>query len=63
MQNYQCSSNFFFYQDVPSRKYNVFIGATIFAKLIKDTPSAWVTKDDWEEYGPEVIRRLNSCHI
>ena len=37
--------------DSPSRKYNVFIGASIIAKTTEDYPEAWVTKKLYDEKG------------
>jgi len=42
--------------DSPRRKYSVFIGATVLAKTF-NTPDSdyWITKQDWEECGPDII--------
>ena len=42
--------------DSPRRKYSVFIGATVLAKAY-NMPGAdyWITKQDWEECGPDII--------
>ena len=42
--------------DSPRRKYSVFIGATVLAKTF-NTPNSdyWITKQDWEECGPDII--------
>jgi actin-related protein 2 len=38
--------------DPPTRKYNVFIGASILAKATEDIPKSWVTKKEYHESGP-----------
>ena len=42
--------------DSPRRKYSVFIGATVLAKAC-NMPGCdyWITKQDWEECGPDII--------
>lgn len=37
--------------DTPSRKYNVFIGASIIAKETQGFKEAWKTKREYEEKG------------
>ena len=43
--------------DSPRRKYSVFIGATVLANIYnKDQGEEyWITKQDWDEVGPEII--------
>ena len=44
--------------DSPRRKYSTFIGATVVANAYNDTPQGeeyWITKQDWDECGPDVI--------
>ncbi len=42
--------------DSPRRKYSVFIGATVLAKAYNQPDSDyWITKQDWEECGPDII--------
>ena len=42
--------------DSPRRKYSVFIGATVLAKAYNMPDSDyWITKQDWEECGPDII--------
>ena len=43
--------------DSPRRKFSVFIGATVLANIY-NTPQGeeyWITKQDWDECGPDVI--------
>ena len=43
--------------DSPRRKYSVFIGATVLANIYnkKQGQEYWITKQDWDEVGPEII--------
>ena len=42
--------------DSPRRKYSVFIGATVLAKTYNDNLNDyWITKQDWDECGPDII--------
>ena len=43
--------------DSPRRKYSVFIGATVLANIYnKDQGEEyWITKQDWDEVGPDII--------
>ena len=44
--------------DSPRRKYSVFIGATVLANTYNGTKQDdqyWITKQDWEEVGPDII--------
>ena len=48
--------------DSPIRKYSTFIGATILANLYNNPynnpyheKEYWITKQDWEECGPNII--------
>ena len=48
--------------DSPRRKYSVFIGATVLANTYNTTAvDYWITKQDWEECGPEIIKK--KCKI
>lgn len=49
--------------DPPRRKYCVYMGAAVLANIIKDNPRAWVTKEDYEEMGKNVVKRLGSTDI
>ena len=44
--------------DSPRRKYSVFIGATVLANTYNNTSQGdeyWITKQDWDEVGPDII--------
>lgn len=47
--------------DPSRRKYNVFIGATVLAKVLMDTnEKVWVTREDYLEVGPTCLRKIGS---
>jgi actin-related protein 2 len=44
----------------PRRKNMVFLGGTVYASLVKDTPAQWISRRDYEEQGIErCVQRLN----
>lgn len=43
--------------DTPRRKYSVFIGACFLANLYINMDNYWISKEEWEEIGPEIIRK------
>ena len=46
--------------DSPRRKYSVFIGATVLAKVYNENGADyWITKQDYEESGEKII--LSKC--
>jgi len=48
--------------DSARRKYSVFIGATVLAQFEnseKGDSGYWITKQDWEEVGPDIV--LKKC--
>ena len=49
--------------DSARRKYSVFIGATVLAKTYNseegENTGYWITKQDWEEVGPDIV--LKKC--
>ena len=49
--------------DSARRKYSVFIGATILAQTCNsekcENSLYWITKQDWEEVGPDIV--LKKC--
>ena len=50
--------------DSARRKYSVFIGATVLAKTYNNVKGGensgyWITKQDWEEVGPNIV--LKKC--
>ena len=49
--------------DSARRKYSVFIGATVLARAYNNVKGEnsgyWITKQDWEEVGPDIV--LKKC--
>ena len=49
--------------DSPRRKYSVFVGATVVANTYNspkgEEAGYWITKQDWDEVGPDII--LKKC--
>jgi actin-related protein len=45
--------------DTPRRKYSVFIGACFLGNFYASQKNYWITKQDWEEVGPNII--LKKC--
>ena len=49
--------------DSSRRKYSVFIGATVLAQTLNnekgENSGYWITKQDWEEVGPDIV--LKKC--
>ncbi len=49
--------------DSPRRKYSVFVGATVLANTYNspqgEASGYWITKQDWDEVGPDII--LKKC--
>eukprot|EP00744_Colponema_vietnamica_P015140 GILI01021223.1.p1 GENE.GILI01021223.1~~GILI01021223.1.p1 ORF type:complete len:354 (-),score=30.81 GILI01021223.1:68-1090(-) len=43
-------------EDPPRRKYMVFLGAAVTAKMTESTPENWMTKAEWEEVGESALR-------
>ena len=44
----------------PRRKNMVFLGGAVYANLVKDTPSQWISRRDYKEQGLErCVQRLN----
>jgi actin-related protein 2 len=43
--------------DPPRRKYNVFIGAGVYCNASDQAPDWWITKQDWEEAGPQCLKK------
>jgi len=41
--------------DTPRRKYSVFIGACFLAKFYNEMESYWISKQEWDEVGPQII--------
>ena len=45
--------------DPPTRKFNVFIGASWVASSTNGIDSAWVSKKDYDEQGARIIEKMN----
>ena len=44
----------------PRRKHFVFLGGAVYANIMKDQPSVWISRKDFEEAGSErCVQRLN----
>jgi actin-related protein 2 len=44
----------------PRRKNMVFLGGAVYANLVKDTPSQWISRRDYQEQGIDrCVQRLN----
>ncbi|KAJ9455577.1 Actin-related protein 2 [Diplonema papillatum] len=44
-------------EDPPRRKHMVYIGASVLAELMATDPEQWVTKEEWDEQGEEVVKK------
>lgn len=44
--------------DPDRRKFNVFIGASFLANVMKDQDAYWIHKKDWDEVGPRVLDKI-----
>ncbi|GAA99365.1 uncharacterized protein L969DRAFT_93826 [Mixia osmundae IAM 14324] len=40
-------------EDPPRRKHMVFLGGAVLADIMKDKEAFWVTRDEWQELGPQ----------
>jgi actin-related protein 2 len=44
----------------PRRKNMVFLGGAVYANLVKDAPTQWISRQDYQEQGSErCVQRLN----
>ncbi len=43
-------------EDPPRRKHMVFLGGSVLANIMKDRPEFWITRKEWQEKGPNIIR-------
>jgi len=43
--------------DPPRRKNSVFIGGSLYGKMLADSEEAWISKAKWEEEGPTCVHR------
>ncbi|PVU95545.1 hypothetical protein BB561_001755 [Smittium simulii] len=46
--------------DPPNRKHMVFLGGAVLADVMKNNPSAWITKQEWLEMGPRCLEKINT---
>ncbi|KAJ1812567.1 Arp2/3 complex subunit, actin nucleation center [Coemansia sp. RSA 2598] len=44
--------------DPPNRKHMVFLGGAVLADVMKNNEASWITKQEWEEYGPGALKKL-----
>lgn len=47
-------------EDSPRRKDMVFMGGAVLAEITKDRDSVWITKEEYEEKGLSVLKKLRS---
>ena len=40
-------------EDPPRRKHMVFLGGAVLADIMKAREEFWVTREEWQEQGPE----------
>ncbi len=43
--------------DTPRRKYSVFIGACFLGNFYAEHENYWITKQEWDEVGPNIIKK------
>lgn len=48
-------------EDPPARKTLVFAGGSIFASLLMENPSGWITKQEWQEGFSEAMMHKMGC--
>ncbi|KAJ1918772.1 Arp2/3 complex subunit, actin nucleation center [Mycoemilia scoparia] len=46
--------------DPPNRRHMVFLGGAVLADFMKDREGSWITKQDWEELGPQALIEMGS---
>ncbi|XP_020292265.1 actin-related protein 2 isoform X1 [Pseudomyrmex gracilis] len=49
-------------EDSPRRKDMVFMGGAVLAEITKDRDSMWITREEYEEKGLSVLKKLGSYH-
>lgn len=45
-------------EDPPRRKDMVFIGGAVLAEVMKDKPNFWITNQEYQEEGKNVLNKL-----
>ena len=43
--------------DTPRRKYSVFSGASFIAQFYANQPEYWITKEEWDEFGIQIVHK------
>ena len=43
--------------DTPRRKYSVFSGASFIAQFYASQPDYWITKQEWDEFGIQIVHK------
>jgi actin-related protein 2 len=44
-------------EDPPRRKHMVYLGGSVLADIMKDRDEFWISKEEWQEYGPAIFDR------
>lgn len=44
--------------DPPTRLYSVFQGGALLASIMKDRDEFWISRKEWEEFGPSILKKL-----
>lgn len=57
-ENQEKAAKFINVEASPKRKHMVFLGGAVFAETIKDVPTAWISRKDYHELGPERCSEL-----
>jgi actin-related protein 2 len=42
-------------EDPPRRKHMVFLGGSVLADIMKDRPEFWISRQEWQEHGVNII--------
>ena len=45
-------------EDPPRRKHMVFLGGAVLANIMKDNPSFWMSREEYQEKGLKVLEKL-----
>ena len=45
-------------EDPPRRKHMVFLGGSVLADIMKDKPEFWISKQEYDEVGVNIIRKI-----
>eukprot|EP00455_Lapot_gusevi_P001312 TRINITY_DN1053_c0_g1_i2.p1 TRINITY_DN1053_c0_g1~~TRINITY_DN1053_c0_g1_i2.p1 ORF type:complete len:387 (+),score=167.64 TRINITY_DN1053_c0_g1_i2:91-1251(+) len=44
-------------EDPPRRKHMVYLGGSVLADIMKDREEFWISRAEWQEYGPNILER------